>query len=78
MTMLLRQGFAEVCQARRATLIACETDRDHAHRLVRYPPTLAWASLVMTLKSVTAQQVRSQDWSEVRRTLWGAHFWSPS
>ena len=77
-TTLLRQGFAEVCHARRATLIACETDRDHVHLLVRYPPTVALSSLVMTLKSVTAQQVRGQDWSEVRQPLWGAHCWSPS
>ena len=77
-TTLLRQGFAAVCQARRAPLIACDTDRDHAHLLVRYPPTLALASLGMTRNSVTAQHVRDQDWSEVRQHLWGAPFGSPS
>ncbi len=77
-TALLKQVAAEVCSARQATLLACETDHDHMHLLVQYPPTVALSSLVMTLKSVTAQQVRRQDWPEVRQPLWGAHFWSPS
>ena len=37
----LRAAFEEVCVRYQATLDAFETDRDHAHLLVSYPPKVA-------------------------------------
>lgn len=32
----------------------------------------------MSLKTNSSKRVREQNWQEVRVTLWGDHFWSPS
>ena len=77
-TDLLKQVCTEVCDARGATVMACETDGDHMHLLVQYPPTLTLADWVMTLQSVTARRLRAQHWPEITQQLWGAPFWSPS
>ena len=74
----LRGSFAEVCSRYEASLDAFETDRDHAHLLVSYPPKVALSKLVMSLKTISAYRIRQENWPEVARALWGDHFWSPS
>jgi putative transposase len=74
----LKAAFYEVASRRQFTINAVETDGDHAHLLITYPPKLALSSLVMTLKTVSSQQIRSHGWTEVKQALWGEHFWSPS
>lgn len=74
----LRSVFEEVCGRHGVTLDAFETDHDHAHLLVSYPPKVALSTLVMSLKTISSMRVRAQDWPEVRKALWGDHFWSPS
>lgn len=74
----LRATFEEVCGRHQATLDAFETDADHAHLLVTYPPNIALSVLVMSLKTVSSLRVRKHHWPEVHRALWGEHFWSPS
>jgi len=34
--------------------------------------------LVSRLKGASAQRLRKEDFPEVRKKLWGDHFWSPS
>ncbi len=77
-TNCLRQSFEEVCARYEASLDAFETDQDHAHLLVSYPPKVALSTLVMSLKTISSLRVRKQHWPEVTRALWGTHFWSPS
>lgn len=74
----LRSSFEEVCGRFGATLDQFETDQDHAHLLVTYPPKVALSRLVMSLKTISSMRVRSHRWPEVTRALWGSHFWSPS
>ena len=61
-----------------ATLDAFETDRDHAHLLVSYPPKVALSHLVMSLKTISSMRVRAHHWPEITKALWGDHFWLPS
>ena len=75
---LLRATFLEVCDRHEATLDEFETDQDHAHLLVTYPPKVSLSRLVGALKTNSSKRVREQRWPEVRRALWGEHFWSPS
>lgn len=77
-TALLGEAFAEVCGRYEATLDAYETDQDHAHLLVTYPPKVALSKLVMSLKTISSLRVRERRWPEVTRASWGEHFWSPS
>ncbi len=41
-------------------------------------PQLALSRLVNAMKGVSSRRLRQKDWPEVRRVLWGDHFWSPS
>ncbi len=48
------------------------------HLLIEYPPTLQLSRLVNSLKGVSARMLRKQRSSQVKKYLWGTHFWSPS
>lgn len=74
----LRDSFTEVCGRYETELTAFETDGDHAHLLVSYPPKVALSKLVMSLKTISSMRVRAEKWPEVTQALWGDHFWSPS
>lgn len=77
-TALLKDTFQEVCDRHEVTIQALETDQDHAHLLVSYPPKVQLSKLVMTLKTMSSRNIRAQDWPEITQALWGKHFWSPS
>ena len=70
--------FAEVCERYGAELVEYNTDQDHAHLLVSYPPKVALSNLVMGLKTNSSVRIRELGYEEVTRALWGKHFWSPS
>lgn len=74
----LRGSLAEVCATYDASLDAFETDQDHAHLLISYPPRVTLSRLVGACKSVSSRQVREQRVAEVTQALWGEHFWSLS
>ncbi len=57
-TAELKAAFTEVCTRFDVTLDAFETDQDHAHLLVSYPPKVALSRLVMSLKAISSQRVR--------------------
>jgi putative transposase len=61
-----------------AEILAAETDGDHMHLLVAWPPQLALSHLVNALKGVSSRMLRKERWPEVTSKLWGSAFWSPS
>jgi putative transposase len=75
---LLKEVMTSVAADMGAKIDAVEADGDHVHILLSYPPQLALSRLVNSLKGVSARRLRQQGWPEVRRVLWGDHFWSPS
>jgi putative transposase len=74
----LRTTCAEVCSKMGAELREFDGEDDHVHLLVSYPPKLAISRLVNSLKLVSARLLRKRNFPEVRRKLWGPHFWTPS
>ena len=74
----IRSVTLEVCTRFDSTLDAFETDGDHVHLLITYPPKVALSRLVMSMKTLSAMRVRAKNWPEVQNALWGNHFWSPS
>jgi putative transposase len=74
----LKGVFAEVCADFGGMLDEMDGEADHVHLLVSMPPKVAPAKLVNSLKGVSSRHLRSQRLPEVRRALWGEHFWSPS
>ena len=61
-----------------ATIEAIESDGDHLHVLLIYPPKLALSKLSQHLKGASSRVVRLKKLPEVTKKLWGSHFWSPS
>lgn len=69
---------SHVCAKMGAKLKEFDGKDDHVHLLVAYPPKLSISRLVNSLKLVSARLLRKRDFPEVRRKLWGNHFWTPS
>jgi len=74
----LKDAMAKVCQDFEAELLEFDGEDDHVHLLVAYPPKVALCLLVSRLKGASAQRLQKEDFPEVRKKLWGDHFWSPS
>lgn len=75
---ILKAAWEKVCADFEGDLLESNFEPDHVHLMVAYPPKVALAALVNSLKGVSARLVRSADLPEVRNKLWGEHFWSPS
>ncbi len=74
----LQATFAAVLADFGGALLQCDGEDDHLHLLVSYAPKHSVATLVNSLKGVSARLLRKRDFPEVRRKLWGEHFWTPS
>jgi REP-associated tyrosine transposase len=69
--------FSEVCSGFGSDLVEINGERDHIHLLVQYPPSIAVARLVNSLKGVSSRLLR-----KVRPDLQNCYckgaLWSPS
>jgi putative transposase len=70
----LREVFASVCANFDAELVEMDGADDHVHLLVAYPPTVAVARLVNSLKGVSSRRLRARYRVRTHRE----HLWSPS
>ncbi len=59
-------------------LVALESDGDHLHLMICFPPTLSLSTIVKHLKGASSRFLRQHRLPEVTQKLWGNHFWSPS
>lgn len=64
-------------------LLDCELlefngEHDHTHMLVSVHPKVAVSNLVGKLKGKSAYFVRQEFKKDLKKKLWGDHFWSPS
>ena len=73
-----QQVMSKVCEDFGAELREFNGEDDHVHLLVHYPPSLAVSMLINRLKGVSSRRLRQQFPDQVRKYLWGKHFWSPS
>ena len=74
----LRGSFSKICSDFEATLKECDGENDHVHLLIEYPPKVAVSSLVNSLKGASSRIIRKKRFPEIRKSLYGRHFWSPS
>lgn len=74
----LRESFDIIAAQFDAIVRECDGEDDHVHLLVEYPPKVAVSSLVNSLKGASSRLIRKRRFPEVRKALWGEHFWSPS
>jgi putative transposase len=70
--------FSNVCQRFQAELIECDSEDDHIHLLINYPPTCTISRLVNSLKGVSSRLIRKENYPFIQQALWGKNLWSPS
>ena len=63
---ILEGVFRSVCSDLEAELLEVNFEADHVHLLVEYPPKLALARLVNSLKGVSARRLRAANLAEIR------------
>ena len=73
----LRNYFRIVCADFEADLVEFDGEQDHVHLLIVYPPKMAVASLVNSLKGVSSRKLR-QDRPDIAKRYWSGGLWSPS
>ena len=73
----LRPIFAGVCTDFEAELVEFDGEDDHVH-LLNYPPKVSVSALVNSLKGVSSRMIRKNNYSSIRKKLWGGALWSPS
>lgn len=74
----MRLIFSSVCNDFEAELLECDGEEDHIHLLVNYPPKVAIARLVNSLKCVSSRMIRLKSYPSITNKLWGRALWSPS
>jgi putative transposase len=74
---VLRDIFAMVRLDTQAALVEMDGEDDHVHLLVEYPPKVAVAALVNSLKGVSSRLLRQQR-PDIRKRCWKGALWSPS
>lgn len=66
----LKQIMFEVAQESDFTIEMMETDVDHIHFLIDYPPTLQISSIVNRLKSVSTNRLWKQFGAYLKNSYW--------
>ncbi|MFX4300217.1 IS200/IS605 family transposase [Pseudosulfitobacter pseudonitzschiae] len=72
----LRDTFTSVADGFGAVLVECDGEKDHAHLLIEYPPTVALSRLVNSLKGV-GSRILLRDRPDLRVHA-AKGVWSPS
>jgi len=75
---LLRKSMRQTTAALGIEILALESDGDHVHLMIQYPPNLSLSEIVRRLKGASSRFIRKHKLPEVLRKLWGKAFWSPS
>lgn len=74
----LRRSIRKTAQLIEIEIIALESDGDHLHLMICYPPSLALSQIIKRLKGASSRHIRQQKLPEISEKLWGKAFWSPS
>ena len=69
--------FSKVCDDFEAVLVEMDGENDHVHLLIEYPPKIAVANLVNSLKGVSSRLLRKHLPSTTQH-YWKGVLWSPS
>lgn len=74
----LKEIFGSVCRDFESELVEFDGEDDHVHLLVNYPPKVAVAGLVNSLKGVSSRLIRKRNYPSIEKKLWEGSLWSPS
>ena len=71
----VRDMIREICQAEEVDIIKGHVSKDHVHLFVSIPPQVMISRLVQRLKGKTSFKLLNE-FSHLRKTYWGRHFWA--
>jgi putative transposase len=74
----LEPVIGETCEQMGGELLEFGAEDDHLHLMLSIPPAKAISNFVGKLKGKSSYYLRKNHWEDVRKKLWGEHFWSPS
>ena len=66
--------FREIAENHDIEIDTLEVAEEHVHLFVSFPPRMSISSVVGKLKSISASVI-FREHPEVKRELWGGHFW---
>lgn len=75
---LTQKYLQEVCKKHEVILEEFNTDQDHAHLLISYPPKVNLSRFVGSIKGYSSRMLRKDHFDLIKDKLYGDHFWSPS
>ena len=68
------ESFREIAENHDIEIDTMEIAKEHVHLFVSFPPRESIARVVGKFKSISASVI-FREYPEVRRELWGGHFW---
>ncbi|RZA22275.1 MAG: IS200/IS605 family transposase [Proteobacteria bacterium] len=74
----VKEVFIETMKQMDGELLEFGGEDDHVHLLVACHPKTAVSNLVGKLKGKSSYVLRQEFWPQIKKKLWGEHFWSPS
>lgn len=78
-TKSVEETLVEVCQGiserYEVYFVEIGSDEDHVHFLMQSVPMMLPASIVRTIKSITAREILKKH-NEIKKILWGGKFWT--
>lgn len=75
---VVKRSIEHDCDRHGVVLEEFNTDLDHAHLIISYPPKISLSTFVGLMKGHSAKAVRDKCAEEINDKLCGDHFWSPS
>ena len=73
----MEEIFKKVCGDFDAEVVSVDGADDHVHLLIVYPPKIALANLVNSLKGVSSRLLKQRH-SDLAQRYWQGSLWSPS
>ncbi len=70
----VEEMFAEIAENHDIEIDTMEVAEDHVHLFVSFPPRMSISNVVGKMKSISASVI-FREHPEVKRELWGGHFW---
>ena len=77
MQLIVKDIFSDIEKVSDFVIEVMETDRDHIHMLVSYPPNISVTSIVRKLKQNSTRELWERYPTRLRHHFWKEHtFWS--
>ncbi|OON94399.1 MAG: transposase [Epulopiscium sp. Nele67-Bin001] len=74
----LKNILNEIAKSNDFEIVECNGDKDYIHLLISCSPQHSIPSMMKALKGVSARLLMKKHGTELKKSLWGGHLWSPT